>query len=100
MEASTISCSATSCGASAASMRTVHFVVYAFHQQQVFTWRRQPAPASPIYVELVNAAFLREGGSPDEFRAGIANLKADGLIEMHVSGAYFCFTDKGAQRFA
>jgi hypothetical protein len=52
-----------------------------------------------IYVEKVNAAFLREGGWPDEYRAGIDKLKADGLIDMHDSGAFFRFTDKGAQRF-
>jgi hypothetical protein len=31
--------------------------------------------------------FLREGGSPDEYRAGIERLKADGLISMHVAAA-------------
>jgi hypothetical protein len=53
-----------------------------------------------IYVEKVNMTFLREGGWPDEYRAGIEKLKADGLIEMHDSRAFFRFTDKGAQRFA
>jgi hypothetical protein len=53
-----------------------------------------------IHVEKVNSAFLREGGSPDEYRAGIEQLKADGMIAMHDSGAFFRFTDKGAQRFA
>jgi len=45
-------------------------------------------------------AFLREGGSPDEYRAGIARLRADGLIEMHASGTFYKFTAKGAERFA
>ena len=53
-----------------------------------------------IYVEKVNIVFLREGGWPDEYRAGIDKLKADGLIDMHESGAFFRFTDKGAQRLA
>jgi hypothetical protein len=53
-----------------------------------------------IDVGQVNIVFLREGGSPDEYRAGIARLKADGLIELHASGTYFTFTDKGAQQFA
>jgi hypothetical protein len=53
-----------------------------------------------IYVEKVNAAFLREGGWPDEYRAGIEKLKVEGLIDMHESGAFLRFTDKGAQRFA
>jgi hypothetical protein len=35
-----------------------------------------------------------------EYRAGIDKLRADGLIDMHDSGAFFRFTDKGAQRFA
>ena len=53
-----------------------------------------------IYVEKVNIVFLREGGWPDEYRAGIDKLKADGLIDMHESGTFFRFTKKGAQRFA
>ena len=53
-----------------------------------------------IYVEKVNIVFLREGGWPDEYRAGIDKLKADGLIDMHESGTFFRFTEKGAQRFA
>lgn len=28
-----------------------------------------------IYVEKVNSAFLRDGGWPDEYRAGIEKLK-------------------------
>ena len=53
-----------------------------------------------VYVEKVSMPFLREGGSPDEYRAGIDRLKADGLIDMHPSGAFFRFTEKGALRFA
>ena len=44
--------------------------------------------------------FLREGGKPDDYRAGIEWLKADGMIDMHPSGTFFRFTEKGAQRFA
>ncbi len=58
------------------------------------------ADQSKVDVGQVNIVFLREGGSPDEYRAGIERLKADGLIELHASGTYFTFTDKGAQRFA
>jgi hypothetical protein len=53
-----------------------------------------------IDVGQVNIVFLREGGSPDEYRAGISRLRADGLISMHESGGFFTFTEKGAQRFA
>ena len=58
------------------------------------------ADQSKVDVGQVNIVFLREGGSPDEYRAGIERLKADGLIELHASGTYFTFTDEGAQRFA
>jgi hypothetical protein len=53
-----------------------------------------------IDVGQVNIVFLREGGRPDEYRAGIERLKADGMIDMHPSGTFFRFTEKGAQRFA
>jgi len=51
-------------------------------------------------IDQVNIAFLREGCSSDEYRAGIAQLKVHDLIDMHVSGTYFTFADKAAQRFA
>jgi hypothetical protein len=58
------------------------------------------ADQGKVDVGQVNVVFLRDGGSPDEYRAGIAHLRADGLISMHDSGGFFTFTDKGAQRFA
>jgi len=58
------------------------------------------ADQGKVDVGQVNIVFLREGGSPDEYRAGIERLKADGLISMHKSGGFFTFTDKGARRFA
>lgn len=58
------------------------------------------APEGKVDVGQVNMVFLREGGSPDEYRAGMTQLRADDLIEMHPSGTYFTFTDKAAQRFA
>lgn len=58
------------------------------------------APHGFIEVGQLNSAFLHEGASPDEYRAGIAKLKADGLVEMHPSGARLTFTEKGAQMFA
>jgi hypothetical protein len=54
-----------------------------------------PSPQGRIYVEEVNAVFLREGGSPDEYRAGIEQLKAEGLIDMHDSGTYFTLHRQG-----
>ena len=53
-----------------------------------------------VYVENVNIAFLREGGSPDEYRAGIDRLKADGLIDMHRRADFSGLPRKAALRFA
>jgi len=57
-------------------------------------------PEGRIFVERVNAVFLNEGGEAYDYRSGIALLKRDGLIDMHDSGTFFRFTEKGAQRFA
>lgn len=58
------------------------------------------APHGFIDVGQLNYAFPGEGGSPEEYRSGIEKLKADGLVNMHPSGARITFTDKGALRFA
>ena len=60
----------------------------------------EAGPDGGIDVGQVNIVFLREGGKPDDYRAGIEWLKADGMIDMHPSGTVFRFTEKGAQRFA
>jgi hypothetical protein len=60
----------------------------------------EPDAHGHIYVEVVNVAFLRDGGAPDDYRAGMAQLTAAGLVDMHPIGACFRFTDKGVQRFA
>ena len=60
----------------------------------------EAGPDGRIDVGQVNIVFLREGGKPDDYRAGIERLKADGMIDMHPSGTFFRFTEKGAQRFA
>ena len=62
--------------------------------------RPKQVPDGGIDVGQVNIVFLREGGKPDDYRAGIKWLKADGMIDMHPSGTVFRFTEKGAQRFA
>ena len=54
------------------------------------------APEGRVDVGQVNIVFLREGGSPDEYRAGMMHLRADDLIVMHPSGTCFTFTEKGA----
>jgi hypothetical protein len=50
-----------------------------------------------IYVEKVKGVPTRRRKSQTITAPASSN---DGLIDMHVSGAYFRFTDKGAQRFA
>ena len=53
-----------------------------------------------IYIERVNAPFLAEGGSGDDFRAGIERAIALGWLWRHESGTYLKFTDSGAALFA
>jgi hypothetical protein len=53
-----------------------------------------------IYTELVNAVFLRAGGSPAEYRAGIERAVAKGWLWRHESGSYVKFTPAGAELFA
>ena len=53
-----------------------------------------------IYIELVNAAFLKAGGTGEEFRAGIQRAIASGWLWLHESGTYVKFTPAGAELFA
>ena len=53
-----------------------------------------------IYIELVNGRFLSEGGTPDQFRAGIARAIELGWLWRHESGTYVKFTPAGAELFA
>ncbi len=48
----------------------------------------EPVQEGRIYIELVNAPFLRMGGSGQEFRAGIALATERGWIELHESGTF------------
>ena len=48
-----------------------------------------------IDVGQVNSIFLRKGGSPAEYRAGMMQLRADFPIEMHPSDTYSTFTRAG-----
>ncbi|GGI33303.1 hypothetical protein GCM10010987_73710 [Bradyrhizobium guangdongense] len=41
-----------------------------------------------IYIELINAPFLKMRGSGEEFRAGIALALERGWIELHGSGTF------------
>jgi hypothetical protein len=53
-----------------------------------------------IYIELVNSAFLKAGGTPDQFRAGIVRAIELGWLWRHESGTYVKFTAAGAELFA
>ncbi len=53
-----------------------------------------------IYIELINAFFLAEGGTPDQFRAALARAIALGWLSRHESGTHVKFTPAGAEMFA
>jgi len=57
----------------------------------------EPAPEGHVDIGKLNYAFLAEGASPDEYKAGIEKLKADGLVRIHESGTRLYFTDKGSE---
>jgi hypothetical protein len=46
-----------------------------------------PVPAAPDF-ELVNAAFLKAGGTAEQFRAGIQRSVDKGWLAHHESGTY------------
>jgi hypothetical protein len=50
--------------------------------------------------ELINAEFLKTGGTPDQFRAALARAIEKGWLERHESGTYVRFTQAGADLFA
>jgi hypothetical protein len=52
-----------------------------------------------IYIESINAPFLRTGGSPEEYRAGLERAITKDWL-WRTSGAYVKFTDSGAALFA
>ena len=56
----------------------------------------EPVQDGRIFVELVNAPFLKAGGSPEEYRAGIERAIAKGWLTRHESGTYVRFTEAGA----
>jgi hypothetical protein len=47
-----------------------------------------------IYIELVNAAFLEAGGTPDQYRAALARAISKGWLWRHESGTYVKFTPR------
>ena len=55
---------------------------------------------SRIFIELINGPFLKEGGTPDQFRGALARAITLGWLWRHDSGAYVKFTPAGAELFA
>jgi hypothetical protein len=49
---------------------------------------------------LINLPFLRAGGSPDEYRAGLERAIANGWLWQHESGVYVKFTQAARTLFA
>jgi hypothetical protein len=60
----------------------------------------EAAQDARIYIELINAQFLKAGGTPDQFRTALDRAIAMGWPERHESGAYVRFTLAGAELFA
>jgi hypothetical protein len=60
----------------------------------------EPAQDGLIYIELVNAAFLKAGGTAEQFRDGIQGAVDKGWMVRHESGTYVKFTPAGAELFA
>ena len=60
----------------------------------------EPVQNGRIYIELVNAPFLKAGGSADEYRIGMDRAIAKGWLIRHESGTYVKFTEAGAALFA
>jgi hypothetical protein len=53
-----------------------------------------------IYIELINNPCLKEGGTPDQYRAALARAVTLGWLWLHESGTYVKFTPAGAELFA
>ena len=51
-----------------------------------------------IYIELLNNAFLKEGGTPDQYRAALARAVTLGWLWLHESGTYVPFKPAGVNR--
>ena len=53
------------------------------------------------FIETINGQFLfKEGGTPEEYKAGLASAVANGWLWKQESGTYVKFTPVGAEMFA
>ena len=54
-----------------------------------------------IFIEKINGQFLfKEGGTPEEYSAGLKFAIDQGWLWQHESGTYVKFTPAGADLFA
>jgi hypothetical protein len=53
-----------------------------------------------VYIEPINGAFLKAGGTPDQYRVGIERAIASGWLCLHESGTYVKFTPAGADPYS
>ena len=60
----------------------------------------EPYMDQRVLIELINGPFLKAGGSPAEYRAGLDLAIAKGWLWRHESGTYVKFTPAGAELFA
>jgi hypothetical protein len=61
----------------------------------------EPVQDARIHIEKINGPFLfKEGGTPDEYLAGLDHAIAKGWLWKHESGTYVKFTQPGAELFA
>ena len=56
----------------------------------------EPVQGGRIHIEKINGPFLREGGTPPEYGAGLEYAIARGWLWKHESGTYVKFTPAGA----
>jgi len=52
-----------------------------------------------IYIERVNGSFLKEGGTPEQFRVALTRAIKLVWLWLHESGTYMKFTSAGADLF-
>jgi hypothetical protein len=60
----------------------------------------EPVQDSRIHVEKINGPFLRGGGLPAEYGAGLKRAIERGSLWLRESGTYVKFTPIGAELFA
>jgi hypothetical protein len=60
----------------------------------------EPVQDGRLHIEKINLSFLRAGGSPAEYGAGLKCAIERGWLWMHESGTYVKFTPAGAELLA